>query len=155
MEFQVRSCVYTLLLFPFLNLPSLSLEFETVSEEAKVEDAMEVEEKEATAAPSSSFGQLLSSLEQTRRAQAPAQPSTSLVEYKKPAALGTAQSPQTSALMAAGIKPRRKIKPKWHPPWKIGRVISGHLGWVRCVSVDPSNEWFVTGSADRTIKVRF
>ena len=33
------------------------------------------------------------------------------------------------------------------------RVISGHNGWVRCVAVDPTNDWFVTGSADRTLKV--
>lgn len=33
------------------------------------------------------------------------------------------------------------------------RVISGHLGWVRCVDVEPANEWFVTGAADRVIKV--
>lgn len=25
--------------------------------------------------------------------------------------------------------------------------------WVRSLAVDPGNEWFVTGSADRTIKV--
>ena len=33
------------------------------------------------------------------------------------------------------------------------RVISGHLGWVRCVDVDHTNEWFATGSADRTVKI--
>jgi pleiotropic regulator 1 len=44
-------------------------------------------------------------------------------------------------------------KPKWHPPWKLFRVISGHLGWVRCIAVDPTNEWFCTGSSDRTIKI--
>uniref|UniRef100_A0AAV1TMH3 Pre-mRNA-splicing factor prp46 n=1 Tax=Peronospora matthiolae TaxID=2874970 RepID=A0AAV1TMH3_9STRA len=44
-------------------------------------------------------------------------------------------------------------KPKWHAPWKLKRVIAGHLGWVRSISVDPTNDWFVTGSADRTIKV--
>uniref|UniRef100_A0A069DUN3 Pleiotropic regulator 1 n=1 Tax=Panstrongylus megistus TaxID=65343 RepID=A0A069DUN3_9HEMI len=44
-------------------------------------------------------------------------------------------------------------KPKWHAPWKLYRVISGHLGWVRCVTVEPGNEWFATGSADRVIKV--
>ncbi|KXZ47540.1 hypothetical protein GPECTOR_34g699 [Gonium pectorale] len=44
-------------------------------------------------------------------------------------------------------------KPEWHAPWKMYRVISGHLGWVRCVAVDPGNEWFATGSADRTIKI--
>jgi len=25
--------------------------------------------------------------------------------------------------------------------------------WVRCVAFDPSNEWFCTGSSDRTIKL--
>ncbi|KVH97238.1 G-protein beta WD-40 repeat-containing protein [Cynara cardunculus var. scolymus] len=32
-------------------------------------------------------------------------------------------------------------------------VISGHLGWVRSIAFDPSNQWFCTGSADRTIKI--
>lgn len=44
-------------------------------------------------------------------------------------------------------------KPKWHPPWKLYRVISGHLGWVRCVAIEPGNEWFATGAADRVIKI--
>uniref|UniRef100_A0A8C4IPS0 Pleiotropic regulator 1 n=1 Tax=Dicentrarchus labrax TaxID=13489 RepID=A0A8C4IPS0_DICLA len=44
-------------------------------------------------------------------------------------------------------------KPQWHPPWKLFRVISGHLGWVRSIAVEPGNQWFVTGSADRTIKI--
>lgn len=44
-------------------------------------------------------------------------------------------------------------KPKWHAPWKLYRVISGHLGWVRCVAVEPGNEWFATGAADRVIKI--
>ncbi|XP_046387378.1 pleiotropic regulator 1 [Ischnura elegans] len=44
-------------------------------------------------------------------------------------------------------------RPKWHPPWKLFRVISGHLGWVRCVAVEPGNDWFATGSADRVIKI--
>mmetsp|Transcript_14155 Transcript_14155/g.18538 ORF Transcript_14155/g.18538 Transcript_14155/m.18538 type:complete len:493 (+) Transcript_14155:31-1509(+) len=43
--------------------------------------------------------------------------------------------------------------PEWHAPWKLQAVISGHLGWVRAISFDPSNEWFATGSADRTIKI--
>jgi len=54
--------------------------------------------------------------------------------------------------------PRRNLqrdmpKPEWHAPWKLMRVISGHLGWVRAIAVDPTNQWYVTGSADRTIKV--
>ncbi|XP_078174493.1 protein pleiotropic regulatory locus 1-like [Carex rostrata] len=49
--------------------------------------------------------------------------------------------------------PSKWPKPVWHPPWKNYRVISGHLGWVRSVAFDPSNTWFCTGSADRTIKI--
>jgi len=50
---------------------------------------------------------------------------------------------------------QRKLppKPNWHPPWKLKRVISGHTGWVRCVAVDPSNEWFATAGNDRMIKI--
>jgi len=54
---------------------------------------------------------------------------------------------------ALALKAPTMPKPKWHPQWKLMRVISGHLGWVRCVTVDPANQWFVTGSADRTIKI--
>ncbi|VDM39478.1 unnamed protein product [Toxocara canis] len=32
-------------------------------------------------------------------------------------------------------------------------VISGHTGWVRCVDVEPGNEWFATGGADRIVKI--
>lgn len=34
------------------------------------------------------------------------------------------------------------------------RVISGHLGWVRAVAVEPGNKWFATGAGDRVVKVR-
>lgn len=45
-------------------------------------------------------------------------------------------------------------KPKWHKPWQLEKILNGHLGWVRCISVDPvSNEWFVTGSNDTTLKI--
>ncbi|KAL8495269.1 hypothetical protein ACS0TY_019427 [Phlomoides rotata] len=57
----------------------------------------------------------------------------------------------TSAIMER--IPSRWPRPVWHAPWKNYRVISGHLGWVRSVAVDPSNTWFCTGSADRTIKI--
>lgn len=56
--------------------------------------------------------------------------------------------------MALMVKKAQTMpKPQWHPPWKLYRVISGHLGWVRCIAVEPGNQWFVTGSADRTIKI--
>ena len=47
----------------------------------------------------------------------------------------------------------RAIKPDYHPQWKLTRVISGHLGWVRAVAVDSDNRWFATGAGDRVIKV--
>lgn len=46
-----------------------------------------------------------------------------------------------------------QVKPEWHPPWKLMRVISGHLGWVRSLAVEPGNEWFASGAGDRTIKI--
>ncbi|PQE24547.1 hypothetical protein CJF32_00007580 [Rutstroemia sp. NJR-2017a WRK4] len=44
-------------------------------------------------------------------------------------------------------------KPEWHAPWKLMRVISGHLGWVRALAVEPDNKWFASGAGDRTIKI--
>eukprot|EP00920_Eleutheroschizon_duboscqi_P028766 GHVT01069944.1.p1 GENE.GHVT01069944.1~~GHVT01069944.1.p1 ORF type:complete len:488 (-),score=76.57 GHVT01069944.1:1099-2562(-) len=44
-------------------------------------------------------------------------------------------------------------RPAWHPPWRLHRVVSGHQGWVQCVEVDKSNQWFATGSNDRLIKI--
>lgn len=48
---------------------------------------------------------------------------------------------------------QRYAKPTWHAPWRLRTVLSSHTGQVRCVSVEPGNEWFATGSADRTIKL--
>lgn len=47
----------------------------------------------------------------------------------------------------------RPARPEWHAPWKVMRVISGHMGWVRSLAVEPDNQWFASGAADRTIKV--
>jgi pleiotropic regulator 1 len=44
-------------------------------------------------------------------------------------------------------------RPKWHAPWRLYRTIAGHLGPVRSLAFDPGNEWFATGSGDRTIKI--
>ncbi|KAF7123463.1 hypothetical protein RHSIM_Rhsim12G0061000 [Rhododendron simsii] len=57
----------------------------------------------------------------------------------------------TSAIMER--IPSRWPRPVWHAPWRNYRVISGHLGWVRSIAFDPTNTWFFTGSADRTIKM--
>ncbi|ORX70733.1 pre-mRNA-splicing factor prp46 [Linderina pennispora] len=45
------------------------------------------------------------------------------------------------------------VRPTWHAPWKLMRVISGHIGWVRALAVEPGNKWFASGSVDRTIKI--
>lgn len=62
-----------------------------------------------------------------------------------------------SLLSTALIRKRdaasRVAKPDYHPQWKLSRVISGHLGWVRAVAVDPDNKYFVTGAGDRMIKI--
>jgi pleiotropic regulator 1 len=47
----------------------------------------------------------------------------------------------------------RRPPPQWHAPYKLKRVIAGHQGWVRALAVDPTNEWFASGSNDRTIKL--
>ncbi|KAH7385695.1 WD40-repeat-containing domain protein [Pyrenochaeta sp. MPI-SDFR-AT-0127] len=47
----------------------------------------------------------------------------------------------------------RQARPDWHAPWKVKTVVAGHMGWVRSVAVEPDNQWFATGAADRTIKI--
>jgi pleiotropic regulator 1 len=59
----------------------------------------------------------------------------------------------SSEAIAHRRAPPKFPEPVWHAPWKLMRVIAGHGGWVRSIAVDASNEWFATGSADRTIKI--
>ncbi|XP_047937775.1 protein pleiotropic regulatory locus 1-like [Salvia hispanica] len=68
-----------------------------------------------------------------------------------PSNVSSERNMSTSAIMER--IPSRWPRPVWRAPWKNYRVISGHLGWVRSVAIDPSNTWFCTGSADRTIKI--
>eukprot|EP00854_Cymbomonas_tetramitiformis_P012808 gene12808-15138_t len=82
--------------------------------------------------------------------------SSAVVPYKENGkALIEAKQVPDGNTSAAVIRrmPSKWPKPEWRAPWKLYRVISGHLGWVRSVAVDPTNEWFATGSADRTIKI--
>lgn len=81
--------------------------------------------------------------EETDNRLAPVQHAPTYEELYGTKAVSTTQNVTTTGL----------TKPKWHAPWKLYRVISGHLGWVRCVAVEPGNEWFATGAADRIIKV--
>ncbi len=63
------------------------------------------------------------------------------------------ESSHSTSTALSKYNPRNVPKPDWHAPWELSAVISGHLGWVRSIAFDPTNEWFVTGSADRTIKI--
>ncbi|KAF9652534.1 WD40 repeat-like protein [Thelephora ganbajun] len=65
----------------------------------------------------------------------------------------TFTSSSTLSKVLALHKTTRTIKPTYHPQWKLVRVISGHLGWVRSVAVEPGNKWFATGAGDRVIKI--
>ncbi|KAL9994813.1 putative WD40/YVTN repeat-like-containing domain superfamily [Helianthus debilis subsp. tardiflorus] len=49
------------------------------------------------------------------------------------------QNLPTAALMER--IPSRWPRSVWHAPWKNYRVISGHLGWVRSVTLSPNNQW--------------
>ena len=42
--------------------------------------------------------------------------------------------------------------PKYHKNWYNYMVLTGHSAWVKCISVDKTNDFFVTGSVDRMIK---
>jgi hypothetical protein len=128
-----------------------------------VEDA-EDDERTALAQPPTSIEQIVNALPAKQQqaaaagAAAAAGSSTALVSFQSAAAAGS------QALVAAGnlsarqllIASKRElddVRPEWHAPWKLMRVISAHSGWVRALAVDHSNEWFATGSVDRTIKI--
>lgn len=48
---------------------------------------------------------------------------------------------------------KNKKTTKKQTSWNHSKILCGHHGWVRCVDVDITNDFFVTGSADRTIKI--
>ncbi|OTB01485.1 hypothetical protein M426DRAFT_323377 [Hypoxylon sp. CI-4A] len=82
------------------------------------------------------------------------QSSNALVHLSKPPSATQSQGSQsTQALSVARAQATHQVKPDWHPPWKLMRVISGHLGWVRSLAVEPHNQWFASGAGDRTIKI--
>jgi pleiotropic regulator 1 len=67
---------------------------------------------------------------------------------------GTANGTQGAASTSLIRRPNMiQQRPEWHPPWKLARVISGHIGWVRALAVEPDNQWFASGAGDRTIKI--
>lgn len=66
---------------------------------------------------------------------------TAVVPYTDTSLIQRGQQSNTQNQVANMLRKAPTMpKPKWHPPWKLYRVIAGHLGWVRCVTVEPGNE---------------
>ena len=68
----------------------------------------------------------------------------------------TATPPSTDGILVKKSNTFTNVSvptPQWHAPWQLSTVISSHLGWVRSIAFDHTNEMFATGSADRTIKI--
>lgn len=61
--------------------------------------------------------------------------------------------PWMQAIDKKSLAMEEMVKPEWHPPWKLYRMISGHGGWVHSLTVDPSNMWFASGCRDGLIKI--
>jgi pleiotropic regulator 1 len=82
-------------------------------------------------------------------------PGTQLVQLKKvePKKPGMQLSQINGTAQDRKGQIAQQAKPEWHAPWKLMRVISGHLGWVRSLAVEPNNQWFASGAGDRTIKI--
>lgn len=102
------------------------------------------------------YQDIIESIPKSRSQQQAGTVSHGIVAYQKSTGASGAivLSNQGNKNKALSLRnPYEGVKPEWHAPWKLHRVISGHLGWVRCVAVDVSNEWFATGAADRTIKI--
>lgn len=89
-----------------------------------------------------------------RAAAAPGRPAQKLLEAGPGAKTGAASGGgENMTLTKRGTPAFHQPKPEWHAPWKLMRVISGHLGWVRSLAVEPGNKWFASGAGDRTIKI--
>lgn len=76
------------------------------------------------------------------------------IDDSKPEASATKKKTSGGILVEASKRKETTIPtPKWHTPWKLSTVLSSHLGWVRSIAIDPTNQMFATGSGDRTIKL--
>jgi pleiotropic regulator 1 len=98
-----------------------------------------------------------------RAAAGGANSSALVLSRNKPTGTGTSTAaggktqnrnePQNMSLSRRPDSMLAQPRPDWHAPWKLQRVISGHLGWVRALAVEPNNQWFASGAGDRTIKI--
>ncbi|PKS07851.1 hypothetical protein jhhlp_006459 [Lomentospora prolificans] len=79
-------------------------------------------------------------------------PSAVVLHEKHESGIGTGPQPGHNRSLVSETR-QSDLNPEWHAPWKLMRVISGHLGWVRSLAVEPDNKWFASGAGDRTIKI--
>jgi pleiotropic regulator 1 len=109
------------------------------------------QKKVKTETPETTTGKMIEGIPAKNTAGA----STALTLRSKGAGGGASALPQKNTPSSSLIR-RDAVKqtpPEWHAPWKLMRVISGHLGWVRALAVEPNNQWFASGAGDRTIKI--
>ncbi|KAG9287827.1 hypothetical protein G9A89_017422 [Geosiphon pyriformis] len=99
----------------------------------------------------SSIARLIESLPPSKAQEEAAKHAHGVVAIRQKGGFRTTLGAATDSLIRRQTP--RMHKPEWHAPWILMRVISGHLGWVRSVAVEPGNKWFVTGAGDRTIKI--
>eukprot|EP00996_Jenningsia_fusiforme_P000230 NODE_1186_length_1655_cov_36.720423_g1053_i0.p1 GENE.NODE_1186_length_1655_cov_36.720423_g1053_i0~~NODE_1186_length_1655_cov_36.720423_g1053_i0.p1 ORF type:complete len:488 (+),score=68.87 NODE_1186_length_1655_cov_36.720423_g1053_i0:99-1466(+) len=101
---------------------------------------------------------LITGFETTLALPAPsAGPGTLVAGPQKPSKLPESTSnlqvlPVPTSVLATQSKGRHR-EAQWHPQWKIMKVLTGHVGWVRTIAIDWTNEWFVSAGDDRVIKV--
>ncbi|KDN40533.1 WD40 repeat-like protein [Tilletiaria anomala UBC 951] len=101
-------------------------------------------------------GQLLQELDSASPSSSQPGPSDRVVAIRRAEGFASANGGGTTlstALIRKKEAASRIEKPQYHPQWKLMRVISGHLGWVRSLTVEPGNKWFATGAGDRMIKI--
>ena len=63
----------------------------------------------------------------------------SVIPVNPPEAKPT-QNPYKTSSALTKREPIKVHEPTWHAPWELSAVVSGHLGWVRTIAFDPSNE---------------
>ncbi|PKI83409.1 pre-mRNA-splicing factor prp46 [Malassezia vespertilionis] len=106
-----------------------------------------------TAAPSASDGTVSVRAAFAAKPRSESQLESALIGTSDANHAADGQSMLSRALQRKKELARREAQPTPHPQWKLMRVISGHLGWVRCMAVEPNNQWFATGAGDRMIKL--
>ena len=120
---------------------------------AKQKAAAQARKKPKSEASNSDTAKMIEGI--PAKAQQNGRASTTLA-LRKPGVNGAPNANGPTLQQSTSLVRRENLvqpKPDWHAPWELMRVISGHLGWVRALTVEPNNQWFASGAGDRTIKI--